>query len=67
MLVLGRHARETIYIRVGGEVVVIHVTEVDRGKVRLGFTAAEAVGIWRAEVAPDSVVELVEDLMEAKR
>jgi carbon storage regulator len=47
MLVLSRKAGERIYI---GQDVVVTVTEIDRGKVRLGIDAPNSVPILREEI-----------------
>ena len=49
MLVLTRKLDEKIMI---GDDVVITVTHIDRGKVRLGIEAPRDIPIWREEVRP---------------
>ncbi|VTT96528.1 ---NA--- : Carbon storage regulator CsrA OS=Singulisphaera acidiphila (strain ATCC BAA-1392 / DSM 18658 / VKM B-2454 / MOB10) GN=Sinac_6732 PE=4 SV=1: CsrA [Gemmataceae bacterium] len=52
MLVLTRKPGERIVIGDGPARIEIVVTGVDRGKVRLGITAAREVPIWREELLP---------------
>lgn len=54
MLVLSRRLKEVIVLRDArtGEETRVTVTEIDRGKVRLGVSAPASVSIWREEIAP---------------
>lgn len=54
MLVLGRAKGERIRITVNGVMIWVTVTEIDRGKVRLGITAPREVVISREELLPES-------------
>ena len=51
MLVLTRKKSESVVIHVNGTIVAeIMVVQSTEGRVRLGFAAAEAIGVDRAEV-----------------
>lgn len=63
MLVLTRKVGEQI--RIGADVTVT-VTEVDRGKVKIGISAPKSTPIYRAELAP-VVVGAIEQRAEAER
>jgi carbon storage regulator len=52
MLVLSRKMGETIVVGEGPDAIVIAVTLIDRGKVRLGITAPKSVPIIRGELIP---------------
>lgn len=56
MLVLGRKLKERIYlnVKVGNEVVrvVVTVTDIEKSRAKLGFTAPENVEIMREELVP---------------
>jgi len=52
MLVLTRGIRERVLIRCGKEIIVVELTDVDRNRVRMGFSASPDVLIYREEVAP---------------
>ena len=53
MLILNRHEKETITIRVGEHSVIITVVEIRNSKVRLGFDADMAVEIFRDDCKKD--------------
>lgn len=50
MLVLSRHAGETLYIGEGENRIRVTVVSVDRGKVRLGIEAPQSLPIYREEL-----------------
>jgi carbon storage regulator CsrA len=53
MLVLSRGEKESVMIYPdgpGGPTIIVTVTEIDRGKVRLGFSAPRDMAIVRAEL-----------------
>ena len=50
MLILSRRTDEAVIIGEGDGAVRVMVVEIDRGKVRLGFTALDGVRIDREEV-----------------
>jgi carbon storage regulator CsrA len=51
VLTLSRRFQEVVYLTCAdGTVVTVTVTTVDRGKVRLSFTAPQSVGIVRGEL-----------------
>lgn len=50
MLVLSRKVGEKIILTVEGETVEITVTEIDRGKVRIGTIAPKRMPIVRSEL-----------------
>ena len=49
MLILSRKAGEKIYI---GDDIVLVVTKIDRGKVRIGIDAPKDIPILREELLP---------------
>jgi carbon storage regulator CsrA len=51
MLVLIRKMDEQIVLRIKGEMVVVHLLGIDRGKVRVGITARRSVQVYREEIA----------------
>ena len=51
MLVLSRKKQEQLVIRVGGEMLVIRVVEMDSNRVRLGIIAPDSVTVYREEIA----------------
>ena len=54
MLVNSRRiGQKTYLILPDGTEIVISVTDVDRGKVKIGFEAPPAVGIWREELVDE--------------
>lgn len=53
MLTLSRREGETIHI---GEDVVVHVTRIEGGKVRLSIAAPRSVPIMRGELLPRDAV-----------
>jgi len=50
MLVLSRKRTQRLFL---GADIVVEVTEIRPGKVRLGITAPRELPIYREEVAPD--------------
>ena len=50
MLVLSRHARETIVLRNGEDEVLVHVVAIDRGRVVIGVEASREWTINRREI-----------------
>ena len=54
MLVLSRRLGEKIII---GDNIVVEVVDIDRGKIRLGITAAKDVPIFREEVYEQMLAE----------
>jgi carbon storage regulator len=50
MLLLSRKVGEKILIQAPGGDIWITVTEIDRGKVRLGISCPREVPIWREEL-----------------
>lgn len=50
MLVLARKLSESIVIGEGADQIVLTVVDIDRKRVRIGFTASKAVPINRLEV-----------------
>ena len=50
MLVLSRHARETIVLRNGEDEVLVHVAAIDRGRVVIGVEASREWTINRREI-----------------
>lgn len=53
MLVLSRKLGERIVLQVPGQPdIVIVVTDIDRGKIRLGIEADRSVTIMRSELLP---------------
>jgi len=51
MLKLTRREGETVFIRLGGEMVAVHVDFVEGRRVRLGVQAPRTVEVYRGEVA----------------
>ncbi|MCK5017663.1 MAG: carbon storage regulator CsrA [Candidatus Peribacteraceae bacterium] len=51
MLILTRRIGEAIYI---GDDIKVEVLSIDRGQVRIGFTAPRDINIWRDELTKDS-------------
>lgn len=58
MLVLSRNVEETIHIRnkQTGDMTLLKVVRVDRGRVRLGFEAPEHIEILRTKLIEDKAV-----------
>jgi carbon storage regulator CsrA len=56
MLVLSRKLYDNVLIRVNGEVIVVQVTQIEPGRVRLGFTANQDVAVYREEAAPADLI-----------
>lgn len=53
MLVISRREQEQTILKLPtGERIVIAVTKIDRGKVRLAFSAPKEIEIWRSEIEP---------------
>ena len=53
MLVLSRKLNEkTVIITPSGDRIEVVVVDIDRGKVRLGFSASRSVQIFREELLP---------------
>jgi carbon storage regulator len=50
MLLLSRKVGEKIVIKSPGGDIWVTVTEVDRGKVRLGIDCPREIAIWREEL-----------------
>jgi carbon storage regulator CsrA len=54
MLTLSRKVSESIHLFAGGTPVVVYITSVDRGRVKVSFEAEESVDIYRTEVLRDA-------------
>ncbi len=50
MLCLTRTLGEKIVIGEGENAIVVEVVQIERGKVRIGFTCRKDIKIWREEV-----------------
>ena len=56
MLVLSRKLNEkTVIITPSGDRIEVVVVDIDRGKVRLGFSASRSVQIFREELLPPTM------------
>ena len=56
MLVLTRKLNEkTVIITPSGDRIEVVVVDIDRGKIRLGFTAGRSVQIFREELLPPTM------------
>lgn len=67
MLVLSRKLFDNVLIRVNGEVIVVQVTQIEPGRVRLGFTADAAVAIYREESAPADLIDDAHRMAAARK
>lgn len=52
ILVITRKLGEVVVIGEGPDAVVVTVVDIDRGRIRLGFTAPKDVPIYRRELLP---------------
>ena len=56
MLVLTRKlGQKTVIITPSGDRIEVVVVDIDRGKIRLGFTAGRSVQIFREELLPPTM------------
>lgn len=54
MLILSRHASESIRIHTADGIIEILITKVDGNHVKLGFEAPDSVTILRSEIDPSA-------------
>lgn len=63
MLALTRRESELLLIELGGELVVIRLTETRPDRARLGIAANRRVNVWRYEIAPPEMQQAADAMI----